>query len=499
MKIEIKQSNIQNAETDTIIVNLFHDVTKPAGATGAIDQALNGAISELITNGDLSGEAGELTVLYPRGAINAIRVIVVGLGKQDAFDLEGVRRASASAINKAQQLKANKVATIIHGAGTAGFPVQDAAQATAEGALLAQYRYAAPKQELKSKHDIESLTIVEFENAKIPAIEVGVQTALAINAGVELARDLVNMPPNVATPSRIADEAKRFGKEYDLEITIGGRGWARRRDMGAFLAVAKGAGERPKFVVLEHNKDREDLDTVVLVGKGVTFDTGGISIKPSLNMELMKSDMAGAAAVLGAMKVVAMLDLPLHVVAITPLTENMPDAYAYHPADIITASNGKTIEIINTDAEGRMILADALVYAQRYQPTAVIDLATLTGACVVALGIGVAAGLFSTDDNLRDKLLSAGKETHERLWPLPLWDDYRKTMDSHVADLKNSGGRMGGVGTSAVFLKEFTDYNWAHLDIAGMAMSEKDHGYVPRGATGFGVRLLVELLRSWNQ
>jgi leucyl aminopeptidase len=267
--------------------------------------------------------------------------------------------------------------------------------------------------------------------------------------------------------------------------------------MGAFLAVAKGAGEKPKFIVLEHNRDREDLETVVLVGKGITFDTGGISIKPSANMGLMKSDMGGAAAVLGAMKAIAMLDLPLHVVGITPCTENMPDAFAYRPADVITAGNGKTIEIISTDAEGRMVLADALVYAQQYKAEAVIDLATLTGACVVALGQGVAAGLFSTDDDLRDKLVTAGQATYERVWPLPLLHDYRKAIDSDVADMKNSGGRMGGVGTSAMFLKEFTDYPWAHIDIAGMALGAKAKSYVPRGGTGFGVRLLVEFLRGW--
>jgi leucyl aminopeptidase len=240
------------------------------------------------------------------------------------------------------------------------------------------------------------------------------------------------------------------------------------------------------------------MDTIVLVGKGITFDTGGISLKPVAGMGNMKGDMAGAAAVLGAMKVIADLDLPLHVVGITPCTENMPDADAYRPADVITASNGKTIEIISTDAEGRMILADALVYAQRYEPDAVIDLATLTGACVVALGQGVAAGVFSNETSLSEKLVGAGEETSERLWPLPLWDEYRKSIDTDVADMKNSGGRMGGVGTSAIFLREFTDYVWAHLDIASMAMQEKAaNPYTQRGATGFGVRLLVELLRNW--
>ncbi|MCA9932720.1 MAG: leucyl aminopeptidase, partial [Anaerolineales bacterium] len=268
-------------------------------------------------------------------------------------------------------------------------------------------------------------------------------------------------------------------------------------NMGAFLAVAKGAGEKPKFIILEHNGDRDDLDTIVLVGKGITFDTGGISIKPSANMGAMKSDMGGAAAVLGAMKAVGMLDLPLRIIGITPCTENMPDADAYRPADVITASNGKTIEIISTDAEGRMVLADGLVYAAQYAPKAVVDLATLTGSCVVALGRGVAAGLFSTDDSLRDKLFAAGQNTQERVWPLPLYEDYRRTIDSDVADMMNSGGRMGGVGTSAIFLHEFTDYPWAHLDIAGVALSEKSQAYTPKGATGFGVRLLVEFLRNW--
>jgi leucyl aminopeptidase len=260
--------------------------------------------------------------------------------------------------------------------------------------------------------------------------------------------------------------------------------------------VAKGAGEEPKFVVLEHNSDREDLDTVVLVGKGITFDTGGISIKPSERMGLMKTDMGGAAAVLGTMKVVGMLNIPLRIICITPCTENMPDANAYRPADVIKASNGKTIEIISTDAEGRMVLADGLVYAGRYKPKAVVDLATLTGACVVALG-ETAAGLFSTEDSLRDKLVSAGTTAHERVWPLPLWEDYKEYIKSDVADMKNSGGRYGGVATSAVFLQQFIDFPWAHLDIAGVAYSEKAKGYSPAGATGFGVRLLTEFLRQW--
>ncbi len=497
MKLQVLQGAIQETQADTLIVNLFDDVTTPGGATGAVDQALGGAISDLIASGDLTGKTGEVGVLYPRGTLSATRVLVAGMGKREGYDLEGVRKTAASAIIRARELGAKDVASIIHGAGVAGLPTAAAAQAVVEATLLALYEYDAPKQQNGAKKAIETFTIVEFDGDKLADIENGLQTGKAIAAGAILARDLVNMPPNVATPRKLADTAKQIAAAYGMGVIAGGRKWAAERNMGAFLAVAKGAGEKPKFIVLEHNADRDDLDTIVLVGKGITFDTGGISIKPSERMGLMKSDMGGAAAVLGAMKTVGMLNLPLRIIGITPCTENMPDADAYRPADVITASNEKTIEIISTDAEGRMVLADGLVYAGQYAPKAVIDLATLTGSCVVALGLGVAAGLFSTDDALRDKLVAAGQRTQERLWPLPLYEDYRRSIDSDVADMKNSGGRMGGVGTSAIFLREFTDYTWAHLDIAGMALSEKPGVYTPRGATGFGVRLLVDFLRNW--
>jgi len=504
MDVSVSQGSIQNSDADTLVVNLFQGVTEPGGATGAVDGALEGAIRELIGGGDFQGKEGEVAVLYPRGAIPARRVLVVGLGERESFSREKVRRAAAAAIKKARDLKAEKVATIVHGAGIGGEETSAAAQATAEGSLLALYRYNAARQEEEDVHHIESLAIVEFDEGKLEQIERGVQAAEAVTAGVKLARDLVNEPPNVATPTRMAEAAAEIAEVHGLAITVGGREWAAEREMGAFLAVAQGAGEPPKFIVLEHNGEREGaspaegVGTVVLVGKGITFDTGGISIKPSKEMGRMKADMGGAAAVLGAMKSVAQLDLPLRVVGIAPCTENMPDANAYRPADVIRASNGKTIEIISTDAEGRMVLADGLVYAGRYRPDAVVDLATLTGACVVALGENVAAGLFSTEAWLRDQLTAAGEATHERVWPLPLWDDYREKIKSDVADIKNSGGRFGGVGTSATFLHTFTDYPWAHLDIAGVVANDKGSAYAPAGATGFGVRLLVEFLRNWK-
>lgn len=495
--ISVAQGSIQESKDDTIIVNLFEGVERPGGATGAIDQALGGAISDLIANGDLKGKAGEVAVLYPRDAMPAKRILVAGLGKSDDFDVESVRKAAGVAIDRARQLNATSISTIVHGGGIGNLPVAIAAQATAEGSLLALYRYDAEKKDPEDEHEPQSLTIVEYDKNKIAEIEAGVRIAQAVVSGVNLARDLVNMPPNVATPSKMAQTAEKIAMEHGFGLTIGDRAWAAERNMGAYLAVAKGAGEPPKFIVLEHNGARTESDTIVLVGKGITFDTGGISLKSREHMGLMKSDMAGAAAVLGTMKAVGILNLPLRIIGIAPCTENMPDANAYRPADVIKASNGKTIEIISTDAEGRMVLADGLVYAAGYDPQAVVDLATLTGACVVALGEGMAAGLFSTNEDLKDKLMKASQTTNERLWPLPLWDDYRKAIKSDVADMKNSGGRFGGVATSAVFLKEFTDYPWAHLDIAGMALSDKGHAYAPAGGTGFGVRLLVEFLQNW--
>jgi len=495
MNIGVERGDIVMSAADTLIVNLFEGVTTPGGATGAADKALNGAITDLISGGDFKGKAGEIAVVYPRGAITARRVLIVGLGKADTFNLESVRRAAATGIKRARDLNAQHVASIVHGAGIGGLDIAAATQATVEGSLLATYRFDAQKKK-EPANELASLTLVEHDDGRIEAIKAAVRTTEAIVAGVRLARDLVNMPPNVATPTRLAEVAQATADAHGLGIIIGDRQWAAERKMGAYLAVALGAGEPPKFIVLEHNADRTDLPTVVLVGKGITFDTGGISIKPSERMGDMKSDMGGAAAVLGAMEAVGRLDIPLRIIGITPCTENMPDANAYRPADVITASNGKTIEIISTDAEGRMVLADALVYAETYKPDAVIDLATLTGACVVALGGGVAAGLFSNDDALRDKLLAAADSTFERLWPLPLYDDYRRSINSDVADMKNSGGRMGGVGTSAVFLREFTNYPWAHLDIAGMALSEKAGDYAPVGGTGFGVRLLIAYLQG---
>ncbi|MGC9333538.1 MAG: leucyl aminopeptidase, partial [Anaerolineae bacterium] len=335
-------------------------------------------------------------------------------------------------------------------------------------------------------------------------VEMGANVGAIVADATCLARDLVNRPANYATPTDLAELAMEIAGEFDdMRCQILSEDDAAELGMGAFLGVAQGSDEPAAFIVLEYNPEQPDLDTVVLVGKGITFDTGGISLKPAEKMDRMRGDMGGGAAVLAAMYAVGQLDLPLHVAGLVPATENMPSGQAYKPGDVLEAMNGKTIEVVNTDAEGRLVLADALAYAAQFEPMAVVDLATLTGACVVALGRGVAAGIFGTDDRLLSRLRAASEASGERLWPMPLYDDYLDKLESLTADLSNTGGRDGGVGTSAMFLKQFAEgYPWAHLDIAGMSFEErpgtpKRPPHLQKGGTGFGVRLLVQFLRDW--
>jgi len=508
MDIKVISGDIQHSDADAIIVNLFEGLSderpQPGGATRALDDALDGAIRDLIADGDFSGQAGQVAVLYPRGAIPARRALVVGLGPRDKFDADpadGVRRAAAHAIKKARELKVNRAASILHGAGAGGLSVAEAAQATVEGSLLALYDYRGQKTEELKPAKPQSLELMVFDEQDAPKAQQGADVAQAVAAGVTLARDLVNLPPNICTPTYMAEAARQVASEVGLRVEVLGRKQMEALKMGALLAVAQGSDTPPQFIILEHNGDRADeLNSIVLVGKGVTFDTGGYNLKSKEGMDTMKSDMAGAAAVIGAMRVIGALGAPLHVVGLAPASDNMVGSHAYRPQEVFTASNGVTIEINSTDAEGRMLLADALVYAKRFNPAAVVDIATLTGACVVALGGGIAAGLFSTDDGLRDALLAASRAAAERLWPMPLFPEYEKSLESKTADVRNSGERGDGVGSSATFLKHFVDYPaWAHVDMAGMATDVRGNPYIPdKSATGFGVRLLTEFVRGWT-
>lgn len=501
MNVVVQQAFIQEVEADAVVANLFKGVTRPGGATGAVDKALDGAITDLIASGDFKGKLGETAVLYSRGAMPARRVIIVGLGESEDFDLEGVRKAAAAAARRAKELDVERLATIVHGAGVGGLEPQDAAQATVEGALLATYEF----EELKTEEDEEDSTdltdliVTEASANKVGIIEQGVQVGQVVSKAARLARDLGNRPGNVATPTHLAQTARTIAERTGMRCDVFDEEQMRELGMGALLGVAQGSEEPARFVVLEHNAGRDDLGTVVLVGKGLTFDTGGISLKQSKGMEDMKFDMMGGAAVLGAMQAVGTLDLPLHVVGLVPATENMPGGSADKPGDVLKALNGKTIEVINTDAEGRLILSDGLSYAQRFEPDAVVDLATLTGACMVALG-RYATGLFTNDEALADRVKAAAETTGERVWPLPLFDEHKEEVKSDVADVKNTGkGRYGGASIGAAFLSNFVgDYPWVHLDIAPTAWTDEAKDYTTEGATGVGVRLLVRLLQEWS-
>lgn len=500
MQLTIRSGNLIEAPADTLLVNLFEGVAEPGGATGAVDRALNGALRELIAGGDFTGKLNAVAVLYPRGALPARRVLVVGLGPADAFTAERARVAVATAAQKARDLGARHVATVAQGAGAGRLDAAQAAQATVEGALLGLYEFEGRPSPEPGRR-LEALTLVEFDVARLGEVEAGARAGHIIAESANFARDLVNQPPNTCTPHYLAERAEAMAVEVGLRFGVLGLDEMRELGMGALLAVSQASALPPRLIILEHRgAGAADVPPVVLVGKGVTFDSGGLSIKPADTMPAMKSDMAGGAAVIGAMRAVARLPVRRPVIGLVPAAENVIGDSGYRPADVLRASNGKTIEIISTDAEGRLLLADALVYARRYNPAAVIDLATLTGACSIALGRGMAAGLFESDAALGQRLRRAAEASGERVWPLPLYPEYRDLLKSDVADMKNStGDRYAGVGSSAAFLKEFAEgYPWAHLDIAPMAYLDNAKAPWPRGATGYGVRLLAEALRAWE-
>ena len=500
--IVAQQGNITELETDVLIVNLFAGVTAPAGATGAIDKALGGELSQLIQQGDIKGDLGALTVLYPGQRLPAQRVIVVGLGSPDTFDVEAVRAAAAVAIKKAQELQAKDVATIVHGGGIGVVDLAEAAQATVEGSLLALYQYQSPYQPEPDQVAPQTLRLIEFDQTKLAQIEVGANAGQIIAESANLARQWVNQPANLLTPTDLAAAAETLAFETGLHCQILEEADMAALNMNALLSVAKSSAEPAKLIVLEHRGS--DEAPIVLVGKGVTFDTGGYSLKTRDGMVTMKVDMGGAAAVLATMRAVALLNLPQHVIALAPCSENLINDRAYKPGDVFQAMNGVTIEIISTDAEGRMLLADTLCYADRYNPAAVIDVATLTGGVGAALGKHY-TGLFCNDNALAAAIQQAGTATGERSWPLPNDEAYNSQIKSDVANIKNSGGRLAHATIGARFLAHFVgSWPWAHLDIAYTVTHDSgpdspNKPYLNKGASGVPVRMLTQLLRTWEK
>jgi leucyl aminopeptidase len=477
-----------------------------AARAAALDRALGGRIAAVLASGDFRGKAGQALCLYPDGAFPSRRVLLVGLGDEGSLDLESLRSAAGTAVGQAASRRAARVALVVP--ALRRVRPAAAAQALAEGAVLGGYRFDAYRKDGDdAPGEVASIALLFERAGDLREARAGVRAGVTLAECQNLARDLSNEPANALPPAELARRAQRVAREVGLTSRVLGVPEMRRLGMGAILAVGQGSAHPPRMVVLEHRPGRagsgrrkEGARPVCVVGKGITFDSGGISIKPAQGMEEMKHDMSGAAAVIGALRACALLRVPVPVVGVIGAAENMPSGTAYRPGDIVTSMSGKTIEILNTDAEGRVVLADALHYARStFGPRALIDLATLTGACVVALGKW-ATGLFGNNPKLVELVRRAGEATGEKTWPMPLWEDHRKAVRSEVAQLKNAAGRDAGSSTAAAFLAAFAeDTPWVHLDIAGTGWTGKPAAYQPKGATGVGVRLVIEALRGLRE
>lgn len=493
MEIRVEQGDITQVRTKALVVNLFEGVQVPGGATGAVDRALDGAISQLIREGELKGKAGEFALIHTFGRMPATRVIVAGLGKREEFALDKVRALAGNVARYLRRLRIDEYVTITHGAGVAGLDPEACAQAIAEGTVLGLYEFTRHKRPEDDRTEVRTVVIMEASADKVEALRRGVARGVVLAEAANFARDLVNEPANQLPPAELARRAQEMAEREGLEVQVYDRAWAEAKGMGAFLSVSNGSVQPPKFIVIRYSGGDERGPHLALVGKGITFDSGGISIKPAEGMEAMKGDMAGGAACIAAMYALARLKPPLTVTAIVPATENMPSGSATKPGDVVRAMNGKTIEVVNTDAEGRIILADGLAYACEIGATHLIDVATLTGAKIVALG-NIASALMTNNQELCDRVLKASDASGEKMWQLPMWDEYKEQIKSEVADMKNTGGRPAGSITAAKLLQEFVDNRpWVHIDIAGTELTDKEQGWQVKGATGVPVRTLVNL------
>jgi leucyl aminopeptidase len=493
VELKVSIGQISGLEVDGLIVNIFEGAQKVERAAGTVDRALDGAIADMIEQGEIKGKLNEITVIHTLGKMPARIVLVAGLGKQADFTVDKIRVITALACRTLRRLNCRRVATSVLGGGAGGFEPEIAAQAITEGAILGLYTYRKYISKEPDNKDIEQLIIVDKDADREKRLKQGCHKGKIIAEAANLARDMVNEPANYMTPSDMAKIARNLAEKYKLELTILDREQMEKEGMGALLAVAQGSEQPPKFIMLSYNGNKKAGDTLGFIGKGLTFDSGGISLKPSDSMKDMKGDMSGGAAVMAAVSAVAQLKLKVNVTAVVPATENLPSGKAVKPGDVVRAMNDKTIEVVNTDAEGRMILADALSYAIKHGISPLVDIATLTGACQVALG-DVCSGIFTNNQKWVDKVIKAGADAGERHWQLPMYEEYKELNKSDVADIKNSGGRYGGAITAAQFLAEFVNGKpWAHIDIAGTFESDKEQGYTVKGATGVTVRTLVNL------
>ena len=499
MELLVRVANATKFETDGLVVGLLEGTKSLSGLAEAVDSAFGGQIGEVLSHQAITGKFGEAHVMFTFGKLPAARVCVVGLGKREQLSLDRVRHAAANGVRALRDSGAKNVACVLLGVEEVNLDTSACAEAIAEGVVLGLWKFQKYHTAEPDKKQLESVTLLAGSDAERAGVEAGVRRGRVIADATNLARDLANEPGNAITPTALAKIAFDVSQKNGLEVYVIDRDTAHELGMGAFLGVAQGSDQPPAFIVMRYwGAGKDAAPGLGLIGKGITFDSGGISLKPGEGMESMKADMSGGAATIAAMQAIAQLKPKINVTGIVPATENMPSGKAFKPGDILTAMNGTTIEVVNTDAEGRLILADALVYAtQKLKLSPVVDAATLTGAIVISLG-QVRAGIFTNDRKFAARVQRVGEETGEKMWEMPLDDDYEEAIKSDWADIKNSGGRPAGSITAARFLKHFVgETPWVHVDIAGLAQigigNSKERGYSNKFGTGVPTRTFVRL------
>jgi leucyl aminopeptidase len=500
MKFTVQATNWKKVRANAVAVFQTEDRRDVQNTIKSFGRTSVGIAAEALSAaGDMTGRKDELFVAYPKKSESgAKRIFLVGLGKRDRLSLESVRRAAARAAKKAEATKSRSLAIVLPSVPNASGA--EIAYAVVEGVMLGLYKFDKFFKKEEPRVPLDNVTILEdgdsLRGSSVAEIKDAIAEAETICNATLFARDMENEPSNNKYPEILANWAKEVGKGSGVKVTAFGPKELTANNMIGTISVNQGSVKEARFIIMEYRgAPKKDTPPIVLVGKGITFDTGGISIKPAAGMGDMKSDMSGAATVIATLKAASDLKLPVNVVGLVASAENMPSGSAMRPGDVITYANGLSVEVDNTDAEGRLVLADALIWADRYKPKSVIDLATLTGACVVALG-HVTTGMMGTDNSMMERLKRAGDETYERVCEMPIYDEYDDLIKSDVADIKNVGGRWAGAITAAMFLKRFTTYPWVHLDIAGTARSEAASDYIPKGGTGVAVRMLTRMLKE---
>lgn len=490
MDFEIINGSAAALETECLVIGIEANSTLTPSAC-EVDQASNGYVSDILGAGDITGKMAETLLLQRISGVSAKRILLVGLGKRDERSDRQHKKIIKAILGQVKTLGLKNVVIALDQLASDHNDVYRQVRHQAEWATAELYQYDETKSKKAEPHSIENLAFLLDEDSTEEG-EGALVDAAAIANGVNIARDLGNLPGNICTPTYLADQARELANEYDsVTCEVLDEATLEHLGMGSLLSVGHGSDEPSCLIVMKHQGGEPEAQPHVLVGKGITFDTGGISLKPGAKMDEMKFDMCGSASVMGAMHAVAEMDLPINVIGVIAAAENMPSGRATKPGDIVTSMSGKTIEILNTDAEGRLVLCDALTYVERFKPKSVVDIATLTGACIVALG-HVVSGMLTNDDELAGELTIAGDYASDRAWRLPLWDDYQDLLDSNFADIANIGGPAAGTITAACFLSRFTkEYRWAHLDIAGTAWNSAGK---EKGATGRCVPLLTQYL-----